>query len=143
MALPQSIPMEPFIAKVETLASYLYRLEMFFTTNNVPDDKKAPRRTTLLSAETYAVLKNREEHEKPKDKSFQEMTAILEEQLNPKPLVISKRFRFQKRNQAEGKIVATFCAQLKKLSTICEFGQFLNDSLRDRFVCGVRNEVIK
>ncbi|GBM33008.1 hypothetical protein AVEN_263500-1 [Araneus ventricosus] len=119
MALPQSLSMEPFNAEVETFALYLDQLEMFFTTNNVTDDKK------------------------PKDKSFQELTTILEKQLNPKPLVISERFRFHKRNQTEGECVEDFCAQLKKLSTNCEFGQFLDDNLPDRFVCGLRSEAIQ
>ncbi|GBL74059.1 hypothetical protein AVEN_230967-1 [Araneus ventricosus] len=92
---------------------------------------------TLVSAKIYALLKNLVQPEKPKD---QELTAILENQLNPKPPVISETFRFHKRNQAEG---AEFCAHLKKLLTNCEFGQFLNDSLRDRFVCGLRSEAIQ
>ncbi|GBN40060.1 hypothetical protein AVEN_1142-1 [Araneus ventricosus] len=143
MALPQSLPMEPFNAEVETFTSYLDRLEMFFTTNNVPDDKKVPTMITLLSAKTYALLRNLVEPVKPEDKSFQELIAILAKQLNPKPLVILERFRFHQWNQTEGKSMAEFCAQLKKLATNCEFGQFLNDSLRERFVCGLRSEAIQ
>ena len=30
-------------------------------------------------------------------------------------------------------------AELRKLSTYCEFGTHLNDALRDRFVCGLRS----
>ncbi|GBN56468.1 hypothetical protein AVEN_254175-1 [Araneus ventricosus] len=64
---------------------------------------------TLLSAETDALLKNMVDPEKPKDKGFHKLTAILEKQLNTKPLVISKRFRLHKRNQAEGDTVSEFC----------------------------------
>ena len=34
-------------------------------------------------------------------------------------------------------------AEIKKLSEHCEFGTALNDSLRDRFVCGLYNESIQ
>ncbi|GBM70961.1 hypothetical protein AVEN_112011-1 [Araneus ventricosus] len=142
MTLPESLQLEPFNAEVETFASYLDQLEMFFETNNVPDDK-VPTVITLLLVKTFALLTNLVESVEPKDKSFQELTAILEKQLNPNTLVISERFRFHKLNQTEGESVAEFCIQLKKLSTNCEFGHLLNDSLRDRFVCGLRSETIQ
>ncbi|GBM36597.1 hypothetical protein AVEN_146518-1 [Araneus ventricosus] len=97
--------MEPFNAEVEAFTSYMDRLEMFFETNNVQDDKKAPTMIMLLSAKTYSLLKNLVETEKPKGKSFQELIAILEKQLNPKPLVISERFRSHQRNQVAGESV--------------------------------------
>ena len=39
--------------------------------------------------------------------------------------------------------MADFAAQLKKLSAHCEFGTFLDEALRDRFVCGLRKEPIQ
>lgn len=36
-----------------------------------------------------------------------------------------------------------FVAALHKLAEHCEFGDVLNDSLRDRLVCGLRNEAIQ
>ncbi|GBO19057.1 hypothetical protein AVEN_43125-1 [Araneus ventricosus] len=87
MAVPQLLPMETFNNEFEVFTSYIDRLEMFFETNNVQDDKKVPTMITLLSAKTYSLLKNLVETGKPKDKSFHESTAILEMQLNPKPLV--------------------------------------------------------
>ncbi|GBM05039.1 hypothetical protein AVEN_60228-1 [Araneus ventricosus] len=71
----------------------------------------------MLSAKTYALLRNLVEPDKLKDKSFQALAAILEKQLNPKLLVISERFPFHTRNHVDGESVVEFCAQLKKLST--------------------------
>ncbi|GBM67055.1 hypothetical protein AVEN_214385-1 [Araneus ventricosus] len=109
MTLPQSIPMEVFNEEVETFASYLDRLKMFFTKNNVPNDKKVPTMITLLSAKTYALLKNLLEPEKPKDKSFREMTAILEKQLNQKPLVFSKLSNSQAESSRRGDCGGVLC----------------------------------
>ncbi|GBO08411.1 hypothetical protein AVEN_50159-1 [Araneus ventricosus] len=112
--------MEPFNTEVETIASCLNRLNFFFQTNNVPDDKKAQTMITMLSAERYALLRNFVDPQKPKDKSFRVLTAIPEKKLNPKPLVISVRFSFHKRNEM-GEFGGV-CVQLKKLSTNREFG---------------------
>ena len=55
-----------------------------------------------------------------------------------KPLVIAERFRFFKRQQAVGESVSEYCAVLQKLSETCDFGIYLEDSLRDRLVFGIR-----
>lgn len=50
------------------------------------------------------------------------------------------RFRFHKGNQEEGESVTMFLASLRQLVEHCEFRDALNDTLRDRLVCGLRNE---
>ena len=64
----------------------------------------------------------------------------MSEHLCPKPLVIAERFRFFKRQQAVGESVSEYCAVLQKLSETCDFGANLEDSLRDRLVCGIRSD---
>ena len=54
--------------------------------------------------------------------------------------MIAERFKFNKREQQEGESVAQYVAQIRKLSENCEFGANLEDSLRDRVVCGLLNE---
>ncbi|KAK3738182.1 hypothetical protein QZH41_019573 [Actinostola sp. cb2023] len=81
--------------------------------------------------------------DKPSSKSFSEIVAVLEKHLSPKPLVIAQRFRFHKRNQMEGENINTYVAELKKLSQHCQFGESLNDALRDRLVCGLITETIQ
>ena len=39
--------------------------------------------------------------------------------------------------------MADYVAELRRLSVHCEFGPFLNDALRDRFVCGLRSELVQ
>ena len=62
---------------------------------------------------------------------------------DPQPLVIGERFRFYQRSQKSGESIADFVADLRRLSIKCEFGDFLDKALRDRFVCGVRNEALQ
>ena len=56
----------------------------------------------------------------------------------PRRLVIAKRFHFHRRAQAVGENIAKFDAALRKLATHNEFGGTLKETLRDRFVCGLR-----
>lgn len=51
-----------------------------------------------------------------------------------------ERFKFQKRNQKEGESVADYIVALRQLSVSFEFGQYLSDALRDRFVSGLNSE---
>ena len=80
---------------------------------------------------------------KPSEKSYANIVEILSAHLSPKPLVIAERFRFHKRDQREGETISIFVADIRKLSRHCEFGEALDSYLRDRLVCGLRNESIQ
>ena len=58
----------------------------------------------------------------------------------PKSLLIVEQFCFYQRNQAAGKSVHDFLADLRRLAITCQFEDFLAQALHDRFVCGLRAE---
>ena len=76
----------------------------------------------------------------PVDKSYAQLKETLMTHYAPRPIVIGERYRFYKRVQKESESVSDFVVMLKKLASTCEFGNFLNEALRDRFVCGLRRE---
>ncbi len=55
--------------------------------------------------------------------------------------MIAERFHFYRRNQEAGESITEYVAELRRLSTHCEFlaGQ-LEEALRDRLVCRLRSE---
>ena len=55
-------------------------------------------------------------------------------------MVIAEKFYFYKRVQAVGESIVEFDAALRKLAIQCEFGAALEESLRDRFVCGLQHQ---
>ena len=60
--------------------------------------------------------------------------------------MIAERYRFHRRDQAPGETIADYVAELRKLTTHCKFENtkdFLEESLRDRFVCGLHSESIR
>ena len=70
----------------------------------------------------------------------------MKSHFEPTPSVIAERYRFHRRDQASGESIANYVVELRKLTTHCKFEErkdFLQESLRDRFVCGLRSESIR
>ena len=127
----------------EDWSTYVERVEQFFIANDIAEDKQVSAILSLMGNKTYGLLRNLCAPAKPASKSLTQIVQILQKHLSPKPLVIAERFRFHNRNQLEGESISSYIAELKKLSEHCEFGTSLNDSLRDRLVCGMSNELIQ
>ena len=51
--------------------------------------------------------------------------------------MIAERYKFYKRIQKGNESVAEYIITLKQFAKHCDFGEFLNDALRDQFVCGL------
>ena len=127
----------------ESWETYVERVQHFFAANDVDDEHKVPTLLSLIGSKTYSLLKDLLLPEKPADKNIEEIVSTLQKHLNPKPLEIAERFRFYKRNQQEGESVLSYVAELKKLTTHCNFGGSLEETLRDKLVCGLNNQQIQ
>ena len=124
----------------ETISAYLERVQIFFSANGIEEDKqKVPIFLNAVGAQTYALLRDLLSPAKPASKSFAELQKALTDHFEPKPLVIAERFYFHQRTQGANESVLEYVAELRRLATHCEFGTFLQDALRDRLVCGLRN----
>ena len=75
--------------------------------------------------------------------SFKELTKTLQAHYEPKTSIIAERFHFHKRSQHTGECITDFVAELHRLAARCKFEGYLDDALRDRFVCRLRNEAIQ
>ena len=129
--------------QAENITAYLERLSLYMDANSVADERKVPVLLTVIGAKTYGILKSLTSPALPKEKSLDDLQEALKSHFDPKPLVIAERFRFYQRSQAEGESVAEFAADLRRLTIRCNFGDFLPQALRDKFVCGVRNNAIQ
>ena len=134
---------ESFHDTKENWETYVERVEQFFLANDIDDDHKVPTLLSLIGGKTYTLPRDLLAPEKPASKSFQQIVTTLQEHLSPKPLEIAERFRFYKRNQHEGESILFYVAELRNLATHCNFGGNLNEALRDRLVCGLRNMQIQ
>ncbi|UYV79636.1 K02A2.6-like, partial [Cordylochernes scorpioides] len=123
----------------EKWITYLERMNFFFLANDIvkPERRKAIF-LTLIGAEIYALARSLAS---PKELSFVEydnLIKLLTDHFSPKPNIIVQRFLFNKRNQGD-ESVSAYIAELRRLSEDCEFVD-LDDRLRDKLVCGLRNE---
>lgn len=109
----------------------------------IHNDVKVPTFLSVMGGKIFSLLRSLVQPDKPGTKSYDDIVKILGNHYSPKPLIIAERFRFHKRNQEEGESVAQFLAVLKRLSEHCEFGVALNDTIRDRLVCGLTSEFIQ
>ena len=122
---------------------YTQRFEHFAKANNVEDDQKRHLLLALVGAPTYKLLANLVAPTEPGELTYKEIVDKLQAHFKPKPIIIAERFRFYKRNQKPGEKMATYLAELRRLAATCEFGAFLEEALRDRFVCGLVNEGVQ
>ena len=118
-------------------------LEQYYLANEVPQHKQVPLLLTLLGKDAYALLRNLCSPTKPSDLPLKRLIEILKNHLQPAPSIVMERYKFKMCTQQAGEDVKTYVANLKKLTTHCEFGTGLEDSLRDQFVWGVASENIK
>ena len=120
--------------------AYLERVDLFFTANDIRPDKQVSVFLTVVGRRNYALIKSLTAPTLPQEKSYEDLKAVLLAHFRPKPLLIAERFRFYQRNQAAGESVHDFLADLRRLTITCEFEDFLDQALRDRFACGLRAE---
>lgn len=107
---------------------------------------EAKKRAVLLSvcgAETYRLIRNLVAPAKPTSKSFEQLVKLVHTHLNPKPAVMVELFKFHTCVRREGERVATFVVTLRQLTQYCEFGETLEDMLRDRLVCGINEACLQ
>ncbi|CAH0722681.1 unnamed protein product, partial [Brenthis ino] len=135
---------EAFSPKESDADAYIERPEQLFKVNNITtEEKKVPLFLTLIGGETYNCLKDLLAPQKPDTKKYSELTSLLKSQYETKHLVIAERYKFWSAVQESGEDLKTFSTRLRNLAKNCDFKTFLPDALRDKFVCGVKSNIIK
>ena len=135
--------LQAFNPDTDSVTAYIERVHLFFAANDIPDKKLVPVFLSTIGGKTYELLRNLVNPNPPETLKLSELTETLKRYYEPKPLVIAERFHFHRRFQAADENVAEFMAQLRRLSEHCDFGAYLDQALRDRLVCGLRNESIQ
>ena len=122
------------------MTAYVERTQLFLEANEIAEAKHVAVFLSAIGAKAYALLRNLLAPVSPKEKTFKELVDTLKSHYEPKPLTIAERFHFHRRAQRTYESVKEFAAELRRLSTHCEFGTYLDEALRDRFVCGLGSE---
>ena len=122
---------------------YTEHLDQFFVANAIVDKKKVAVLLTVIGAKAYSLLRNLLAPTKPADTEYADLVKVMKDHLKPKPIVIAERFKFHRRDQQDEENVAQYFAELRRLTEQCDFKEYLEEALRDRFVCGLRSVAIQ
>ena len=112
---------DDFDPVVESISTYMERVQLFFVANYV-DARKSAVLLSLLGGKVYGTLYNLLSPEQPAGKSNDELKTVLKAHYEPKSIIIAERFHFHKRNQNPTESIAEFVVELKRLAATCEFG---------------------
>jgi len=110
---------------VERWEDYTDRLEQYFLAymNDVREEKHVVWLLSSIRPKPYGLLKNLTAWGKTSTKTYDVLVQLLKEYINSTPYAIAETFRFHKREQKPS-------SALRRSATTCEFGTFLNDTLR-------------
>ena len=129
--------------ETEDWRHYIERVNHFFEANwanEITDpDKRRSIFLVCVGAKTYKLVRSLVAPEDPKDKSYEDLAKLLQDHFMPKPSAVVQRLKFNTRSPQPGETIVMFLAELRHLSEHCEFGITLDEMLRDRLVCGVRD----
>ena len=92
---------------------------------------------SVMGPRSYKLLSSLVAPKKPGEKKYAELVSVMTQHHSPAPSEIVQRYRFHSRFRQQGETVATFVAELRSLAKTCNFGEVLDDMLRDRLVCGI------
>ena len=123
---------------------YTEVLGLYLDANEVADaGKRRSILLTLCGAKTYSLIRDLVRPQKPTEKTYDEIVALVKAHMHPKPSEVAERFKFNLRSQNEGETVNEFVASLRRLSEHCNFGDFADSAIRDRLVCGLSSRHIQ
>ena len=123
---------------------YTERLDEYFIANEVEDETK--KRAILLSScghSTYQIARQLFAPTKLSSRTYTQVVERLTQHFSPKPKDIVQRCKFNARVRLPGETVATYCAELRNLAQFCDFGESLENMLRDRLVCGISDKAMQ
>ena len=141
MSYPSTLgKLDEFKPEESSLSAYLERAQILFVANNVPEGKQVPVFLNALGAATYGILRDLLAPATPISQPFATITNTPRRHFEPRSLIVAERYHFHKRDQAPGETIALYVAELRRLASKCAFGGYLEEALRDRFVCGLRSE---
>ena len=128
----------------EDWTSYAERLKHYFIANGVTDDDK--KRAILISASgpaTYKLLRSLVGVTRMGTDSYDALVKTLKDHYDPPPSFMLERYKFNCRDRAPEESITQYIAALRALAEHCEFGDALEEYLRDRLVFGINNESIR
>ena len=128
----------------EPWQSYVEWLQRYFIANNVnATEKQQAILLSIVGGKTYQLIMNLLGPAKPTERSFDEIVEAVRNHYQLVASAIIQRFNFHTRACKSGENVSTYVSELWKLLKYCNFGETLEDMLRDHLVCGINDKRVQ
>ena len=104
------------------------------------------RRAVLLSAigaKALKTLRNLCSPDKPETRPYDELIEILGTFYGKKSTISVERTKFIRRLQSDDETIDQFCEKLRELALTCEYGNQLEERLKDQLIAGCKSEPIR
>ncbi|XP_068680361.1 uncharacterized protein [Montipora foliosa] len=132
-------------------------LNSYFVANNVgqvaadasdaakreTDKRKVAVTISLIGKQTYSTLKDLCLPNLPAEKTYDQLTELLNGYYKPKVLEVAESYRFRHTLQSENETVTEYANKLKRLAVNCNSGTYLTTALRNQFEGGVKSQDTK
>jgi transposase InsO family protein len=125
-------------SRATAFASYVERFDLICQTDNTIDSKRTIYFLTAIGETAYDLAKNLCFPTAPKDVTFDELIAKLKAHIEPRVFVAKERKNFDRLIQGSMSVI-DFVVNLQSASKHCNFGESLDERLKDRFIAGCSN----
>ena len=128
--------LQEFKPEYENISTYLERVKAYLDANDVAPAIRVSVVLSVIGPSTYSILRSLMAPETPQTKS---LTRLLKNTTTQSQSLLHNAI-ISIRNQSPTENIADYVAELRRLAASCEFGAFLDEALRDRFICGLRSD---
>ena len=133
-----------FVEGREEWSQYAERLGHFMSVNGITEaERKRDVFLSVMEPKEYRLLGSLIVPTKPGEKSYAQLVRVLANHHNAAPSEIVHCYRFHTQGRGPGETVATYVTKLHSLAQACNFGNSLDDMIRDHLVCGVNDDTIQ
>ena len=123
-----------FDPKKEDFHTYEMRLKMWMSINKIDNDDKRKVLLALKGPEAFKIIMNQTAPDDPSTKPYDELVEIATDYYHITKNTLTELQEFLAHQQRPGENISDYIIALKRLSRHCDFGNQLNENLRDTFV---------
>ncbi|XP_064292455.1 uncharacterized protein K02A2.6-like [Plodia interpunctella] len=135
--------LEPFDLNSQKWPAYIRRVRQYIVLNEIKAELHVPLLITVVGEATYSLMCDLSSPAHPETKTFDALVNLVTQHLEPQRSEIAERHVFRLRRQRVGETLTDYLQNLKHLATTCNFGNNLEENLRDQFVSGLMNETMR
>ena len=138
---------KPFdVSQPDNWARYLTHVDLHFRANGYSAYPLATQRDIFLSLagdDVFDIVLSLTDPVPYETKTKAEIVELLSAYFTPRDMVLINTFRFGTRSQKPEETAAEYSTALRAMAKGCEYGQYLERALRDRFVIGLHNANVR